>query len=390
MRSCAAHPRLAPASSSRTVAARAAAAPACAAAPPPPTTPRRRHPQQPPQQPQQQRLGRVALSLAAAAAISLSPPPAVADSAGVVLGAGACAATQCTRADVDRRAPPVPRAWQSCSAATAQAATRAAVTWWSLRRRFAATVRDAPQPRRPPPRRLRVASRGRARARAPSLPHAVASRGGPPTAALERNGLTDAGAVRAIIYGGKRKMPGYGEECTPRGACTFGPRLSDDQIAALADFVLVRTRAQACDTPSSAEPTDSVTAHAHARARRRKLLPDGRSSRPPGPPHATTQQTKQCCGDAPCVRPPNRGPCAPTRTAAPPPLSTASRRPAPRSLSAPRRRRTPPAAADAAGAPTAAHAQSATPRRRATRRRRPRVRRTRAHHDALQLLQRRL
>jgi len=30
---------------------------------------------------------------------------------------------------------------------------------------------------------------------------------------------------------------GFGEKCTPRGQCTFGPRLSEDDIKLLASFV---------------------------------------------------------------------------------------------------------------------------------------------------------
>jgi hypothetical protein len=30
---------------------------------------------------------------------------------------------------------------------------------------------------------------------------------------------------------------GFGEKCTPRGQCTFGPRLSEDDIKILASFV---------------------------------------------------------------------------------------------------------------------------------------------------------
>lgn len=32
-------------------------------------------------------------------------------------------------------------------------------------------------------------------------------------------------------------MQGFGENCTPRGQCTFGPRLQDDEIKLLAEFV---------------------------------------------------------------------------------------------------------------------------------------------------------
>ncbi|MCL7023477.1 hypothetical protein MKW94_000182 [Papaver nudicaule] len=32
-------------------------------------------------------------------------------------------------------------------------------------------------------------------------------------------------------------MPGFGEKCTPRGQCTFGARLQDEEIKVLANFV---------------------------------------------------------------------------------------------------------------------------------------------------------
>ena len=32
-------------------------------------------------------------------------------------------------------------------------------------------------------------------------------------------------------------MQGFGENCTPRGQCTFGARLQDDEIKLLAKFV---------------------------------------------------------------------------------------------------------------------------------------------------------
>ncbi|KAL3681368.1 hypothetical protein R1sor_024324 [Riccia sorocarpa] len=54
---------------------------------------------------------------------------------------------------------------------------------------------------------------------------------------LDRNGLTSVDEIYKITYYGKGRMPGYGEKCTPRGQCTFGPRLGDDDIRALAEFV---------------------------------------------------------------------------------------------------------------------------------------------------------
>ncbi|KAJ7523223.1 hypothetical protein O6H91_18G042100 [Diphasiastrum complanatum] len=54
---------------------------------------------------------------------------------------------------------------------------------------------------------------------------------------LERNGLDTVDDIYNITYYGKGRMPGYGETCTPRGQCTFGPRISEEDIRALAKFV---------------------------------------------------------------------------------------------------------------------------------------------------------
>ncbi|KAG0629460.1 hypothetical protein M758_1G105500 [Ceratodon purpureus] len=54
---------------------------------------------------------------------------------------------------------------------------------------------------------------------------------------LDRNGRANVDDVFQITYFGKGRMPGYGQKCTPRGQCTFGPRLSDSDIRALAEFV---------------------------------------------------------------------------------------------------------------------------------------------------------
>lgn len=37
-------------------------------------------------------------------------------------------------------------------------------------------------------------------------------------------------------------MPGYGDGCAPKGACTFGKRLTDDEIHDLSEYVLARAR----------------------------------------------------------------------------------------------------------------------------------------------------
>eukprot|EP00271_Cylindrocystis_brebissonii_P005115 TRINITY_DN17061_c0_g1_i2.p1 TRINITY_DN17061_c0_g1~~TRINITY_DN17061_c0_g1_i2.p1 ORF type:complete len:194 (-),score=21.26 TRINITY_DN17061_c0_g1_i2:310-891(-) len=54
---------------------------------------------------------------------------------------------------------------------------------------------------------------------------------------LARNGIDSEEGVFNITYSGKNRMPGYGEECQPRGQCTFGPRLSKEEIRQLAEFV---------------------------------------------------------------------------------------------------------------------------------------------------------
>uniref|UniRef100_A0A7N1A1N8 Cytochrome c-553 n=1 Tax=Kalanchoe fedtschenkoi TaxID=63787 RepID=A0A7N1A1N8_KALFE len=54
---------------------------------------------------------------------------------------------------------------------------------------------------------------------------------------LERNGVNTEEEIYRITYYGKGRMPGFGEKCTPRGQCTFGPRLSEEDIKLLAEFV---------------------------------------------------------------------------------------------------------------------------------------------------------
>jgi cytochrome c6 len=50
--------------------------------------------------------------------------------------------------------------------------------------------------------------------------------------------------VYDIIYGGKGKMPGYGEGCAPKGQCTFGARLADEDVKGLAEYVIERSAAE--------------------------------------------------------------------------------------------------------------------------------------------------
>nr|GMD05438.1 cytochrome C6, chloroplastic [Ipomoea batatas] len=54
---------------------------------------------------------------------------------------------------------------------------------------------------------------------------------------LQRNGVDTEEEIYRVTYYGKGRMPGFGEECTRRGQCTFGPRLQEDEIKLLAEFV---------------------------------------------------------------------------------------------------------------------------------------------------------
>ncbi|XP_010494566.1 PREDICTED: cytochrome c6, chloroplastic-like [Camelina sativa] len=57
------------------------------------------------------------------------------------------------------------------------------------------------------------------------------------TSDLQRNGVDTEEEIFRVTYYGKGRMPGFGEKCTPRGQCTFGPRLQDEEIKLLAEFV---------------------------------------------------------------------------------------------------------------------------------------------------------
>lgn len=50
-------------------------------------------------------------------------------------------------------------------------------------------------------------------------------------------------AVYERIYSGEGSMPGFGVNCAPKLQCTFGPRLSDEEIRGLAVYVLDRAAA---------------------------------------------------------------------------------------------------------------------------------------------------
>lgn len=54
---------------------------------------------------------------------------------------------------------------------------------------------------------------------------------------LEKNGVSGADKLFEVIYYGKGSMPGYGEDCQPKGKCTFGKRLTNDEVQALAKYV---------------------------------------------------------------------------------------------------------------------------------------------------------
>ncbi|XP_021759665.1 cytochrome c6, chloroplastic, partial [Chenopodium quinoa] len=54
---------------------------------------------------------------------------------------------------------------------------------------------------------------------------------------LQRNGVESEEELYSITYNGKGRMPGFGLNCMPRGQCTFGPRLQDEEIRLLAQFV---------------------------------------------------------------------------------------------------------------------------------------------------------
>ncbi|KAF8407486.1 hypothetical protein HHK36_006620 [Tetracentron sinense] len=54
---------------------------------------------------------------------------------------------------------------------------------------------------------------------------------------LQRNSVDTEEEIYRVTYYGKGRMPGFGVNCTPRGQCTFGARLQDEEIKLLAEFV---------------------------------------------------------------------------------------------------------------------------------------------------------
>ncbi len=55
---------------------------------------------------------------------------------------------------------------------------------------------------------------------------------------LQKYGLDGPDQLYDIIYKGRGSMPGFGEGCAPKGACTFAKRLTDDQVRDLAEYIL--------------------------------------------------------------------------------------------------------------------------------------------------------
>ena len=65
---------------------------------------------------------------------------------------------------------------------------------------------------------------------------------------LEANGVYSRAAVADIVGLGQGAMPGFGETCTPKGKCTFGPRLTESEIAAVSLYVIDEAEADWGDT----------------------------------------------------------------------------------------------------------------------------------------------
>merc|ERR1719440_1013026 len=58
---------------------------------------------------------------------------------------------------------------------------------------------------------------------------------------LDRAALTANNVdIATIVAMGKNQMPGFGEACAPKPACTFGARLSDADIAEVSKWVDAR------------------------------------------------------------------------------------------------------------------------------------------------------
>lgn len=55
---------------------------------------------------------------------------------------------------------------------------------------------------------------------------------------LEKNAVADSASLYQLIYAGKGRMPGFGQDCAPKGKCTFGKRLTDEEVQQMTDYVL--------------------------------------------------------------------------------------------------------------------------------------------------------
>eukprot|EP00882_Tetradesmus_deserticola_P011036 GHRQ01011671.1.p1 GENE.GHRQ01011671.1~~GHRQ01011671.1.p1 ORF type:complete len:218 (+),score=67.69 GHRQ01011671.1:1582-2235(+) len=55
---------------------------------------------------------------------------------------------------------------------------------------------------------------------------------------LLKNGVADSASLYQLIYAGKGRMPGFGQDCAPKGKCTFGPRLADEEVQQMTQYVL--------------------------------------------------------------------------------------------------------------------------------------------------------
>jgi len=60
---------------------------------------------------------------------------------------------------------------------------------------------------------------------------------------LTKYGVDSVDELYNVIYSGRGSMPGYGEGCAPRGACTFGRRLTEIDVRELAEYVLKQAKA---------------------------------------------------------------------------------------------------------------------------------------------------
>mmetsp|Transcript_38283 Transcript_38283/g.108228 ORF Transcript_38283/g.108228 Transcript_38283/m.108228 type:complete len:200 (+) Transcript_38283:124-723(+) len=55
---------------------------------------------------------------------------------------------------------------------------------------------------------------------------------------LKKNGIETPEQIYDLIYKGKGKMPGFGNDCAPRGQCTFTARFSDEEMSDMTTYVI--------------------------------------------------------------------------------------------------------------------------------------------------------